>query len=126
MRAGFSFMQGLEAVAGEAADPMGRELQRAFSEARVGRDIDVALEECSQRMDSADAHQDRHVDRFPFLQLEHERAELRAVRLCRVAEAPIDETERARRDEENADDSCDTHARPSLRLTATPSVRSRT
>ena len=54
MRAGFSYMQGLEAVANEAADPMGRELQRAFSEARVGRDIDVALEECADRMSNND------------------------------------------------------------------------
>jgi tight adherence protein B len=54
MRAGFSFMQGLEAVSNEAAAPMGRELQRAFAEARVGRDIDVALEDCAQRMQSAD------------------------------------------------------------------------
>ncbi len=54
MRAGFSFMQGLEAVANEAAEPIGRELQRAFGEARLGRDIDVALEECAERMDSED------------------------------------------------------------------------
>ena len=56
MRAGFSFMQGLEAVANEAPDPMGRELQRAFSEARLGRDIDFALEECAERMENKDLH----------------------------------------------------------------------
>ncbi len=54
MRAGFSFMQGLEAVGNEAADPMGRELQRAFSESRVGREIDMALEECAERMENRD------------------------------------------------------------------------
>jgi tight adherence protein B len=54
MRAGFSFMQGLEAVSAEAADPMARELQRAFGEARLGREIDVALEECAERMESHD------------------------------------------------------------------------
>ncbi|HEY3834635.1 MAG TPA: type II secretion system F family protein [Acidimicrobiia bacterium] len=54
MRAGFSFMQGLEAVANEAPDPMGRELQRSFSEARLGRDIDYALEECAERMENKD------------------------------------------------------------------------
>ena len=54
MRAGFSFMQGLEAVAAEAADPMRRELQRAFSEARLGREIDFALEECADRMENDD------------------------------------------------------------------------
>ena len=56
IRAGFSFMQGLEAVANEAPDPMGRELQRAFSEARLGRDIDFALEECAERMENKDLH----------------------------------------------------------------------
>ena len=35
MRAGFSFMQGLEAVADEASEPIRGELQRVFTEARV-------------------------------------------------------------------------------------------
>jgi len=54
MRAGFSFMQGLEAVANEAPEPTKRELQRAFSEARLGREVDVALEECADRMENRD------------------------------------------------------------------------
>ena len=54
MRAGFSFMQGLEAVASEARDPLKRELHRAFTEARLGRPVDVALEDCAIRMKSGD------------------------------------------------------------------------
>src|SRR5262249_52757263 len=37
LRAGFSFMQGLEAVAQEIGAPMRRELQRVFTETRLGR-----------------------------------------------------------------------------------------
>ena len=54
MRAGFSFLQGLEAVADEAQDPMRRELQRVFTEARLGRPPEEALEELAERMSSAD------------------------------------------------------------------------
>ncbi len=54
MRAGFSFMQGLEAIANEAAEPARRELQRVFTEARLGRNVEDALEDCAVRMDSVD------------------------------------------------------------------------
>jgi tight adherence protein B len=54
MRAGFSFMQGVEAVASEAREPMKRELHRVFTEARLGRAVDVALEDCATRMASKD------------------------------------------------------------------------
>jgi tight adherence protein B len=54
MRAGFSFAQGLEAVADEASDPARRELQRAFAESRLGRPIEDALEESATRMQSVD------------------------------------------------------------------------
>ncbi len=54
MRAGFSFMQGVEAVASEAREPMKRELHRVFTEARLGRSVDVALEDCATRMDNQD------------------------------------------------------------------------
>ncbi len=54
MRAGFSFMQGLEAIANEAAEPAKRELQRVFTEARLGRNVDEAMEDCAARMNSAD------------------------------------------------------------------------
>jgi tight adherence protein B len=54
MRAGFSFAQGLEAVAEEASDPSARELQRAFAESRLGRPIEDALEDSATRMQSVD------------------------------------------------------------------------
>jgi tight adherence protein B len=54
MRAGFSFAQGLEAVANEATQPTRRELQRVFTESRLGRPIEDALEDSAQRMTSVD------------------------------------------------------------------------
>ncbi len=54
MRAGFSFAQGLEAVAEEASEPSRRELQRAFAESRLGRPIEDALEDSANRMQSVD------------------------------------------------------------------------
>ncbi len=54
MRAGFSFTQGLEAVADEAVEPSRRELQRVFTESRLGRPVEDALEESAQRMHSVD------------------------------------------------------------------------
>jgi tight adherence protein B len=54
MRAGFSFMQGLETVADESSGAMRRELQRVFTEARLGRALEDALEETAKRMKSSD------------------------------------------------------------------------
>ncbi len=54
MRAGFSFLQGLETVADETIDPMQRELQRVFTEARLGRSLEDALEDVATRMQSRD------------------------------------------------------------------------
>lgn len=54
LRAGFSFMQGLEAVAEETSDPMRRELQRVFTEARLGRAPEDSLDETAERMRSED------------------------------------------------------------------------
>jgi len=54
MRAGFSFAQGLEAVANEATEPTRRELQRVFTESRLGRPIEDALEDAANRMASVD------------------------------------------------------------------------
>jgi tight adherence protein B len=54
MRAGFSFMQGLEAVADEASEPIRGELQRAFTESRLGRPIEEALDDAARRMESRD------------------------------------------------------------------------
>jgi len=54
LRAGFSFIQGMEAVANETAEPMRRELQRAFTEAKLGVPVDEALEDVATRMQSED------------------------------------------------------------------------
>jgi tight adherence protein B len=54
LRAGFSLMQGLEAVAQEIADPMQKELQRVFTEVRLGRPVEDALGDAADRMDSND------------------------------------------------------------------------
>lgn len=54
LRAGFSFIQGLEAVAEEASDPTRRELQRVFGEARLGRPVEDALADSAVRMHSID------------------------------------------------------------------------
>jgi len=54
MRAGFSFAQGLESVANEAVQPTRRELQRVFTESRLGRPVEDALEDSAQRMASVD------------------------------------------------------------------------
>ncbi|MFM8304834.1 MAG: type II secretion system F family protein [Actinomycetota bacterium] len=54
MRAGFSFAQGLEAVADEASEPAKRELQRVCTESRLGRPIEDALEDAATRMHSVD------------------------------------------------------------------------
>ncbi len=54
LRAGFSLMQGLEAVAQEIAEPMRKELQRVFTEVRLGRPIEDALGDSADRMDSND------------------------------------------------------------------------
>jgi tight adherence protein B len=54
MRAGFSFAQGLESVANDATEPTRRELQRVFTESRLGRPIEDALEDSANRMTSVD------------------------------------------------------------------------
>jgi tight adherence protein B len=54
LRAGFSFLQGVEAVAQESSDPMGAELRRVIVEARLGRPVEESLDECAARMKSDD------------------------------------------------------------------------
>lgn len=54
LRAGFSFLQGVEAVAAESAKPMGDELRRVMIEARLGRPVEEALQDCADRMRSPD------------------------------------------------------------------------
>ncbi len=54
LRAGYSFLQGLEAVVRETSDPMARELRRVLAEARLGRPLDDALGDVAVRMESND------------------------------------------------------------------------
>lgn len=54
LRAGYSLMQGLEAVSQEVSEPVGRELRRVVTEARLGRPLEESLEGVAERMDSAD------------------------------------------------------------------------
>ncbi len=54
LRAGYSLPQGLEAVSQEIADPMGQELRRAMTEARLGRELEESLNGVAERMASPD------------------------------------------------------------------------
>jgi tight adherence protein B len=54
LRAGFSLMQGVEAVSQEVSEPMGRELRRVVTEARLGRPLEESLDGVAMRMDSGD------------------------------------------------------------------------
>jgi tight adherence protein B len=54
LRAGYSLMQGLEAVSTEADDPMGRELRRVVLESRLGRPLEDSLDDTAKRMGSPD------------------------------------------------------------------------
>jgi tight adherence protein B len=54
LRAGFSFLQGVDAVTKEAAEPTKKELARVFTEARLGRPIEDALDDAATRMQSRD------------------------------------------------------------------------
>lgn len=54
LRAGFSLMQALETVSQETAEPSRRELQRVFTEVRLGRPMEDALDEVAGRMRSRD------------------------------------------------------------------------
>ena len=54
LRAGYSLMQGVEAVSHEVEDPMGRELRRVTVESRLGRPLEEALDDAAKRLDSTD------------------------------------------------------------------------
>ncbi len=54
LRAGYSMMQGVEAVSQEVEDPMGRELRRVVTESRLGRPLEESLEASAERMESPD------------------------------------------------------------------------
>ena len=54
LKAGYSFMQGVEAVSQEIDDPMGSELRRIVTEAQLGRPLEEAMDASAERMDSPD------------------------------------------------------------------------
>jgi len=54
LKAGYSFMQGVEAVSHEIEDPMGGELRRIVTEAQLGRPLEEAMDASAERMDSED------------------------------------------------------------------------
>lgn len=54
LRAGYSFVQGLDAVAKQTEAPMSTELTRAISEARLGRPMEDSLDDVGKRMRSED------------------------------------------------------------------------
>jgi tight adherence protein B len=54
LKAGYSLMQGVEAVSQEVAEPMGLELRRVVTESRLGRPLEESLEASADRMDSPD------------------------------------------------------------------------
>jgi tight adherence protein B len=54
LRAGYSLMQGVEAVSTEVGEPMGKELRRVVTESRLGRPLEEALDGVATRMGSGD------------------------------------------------------------------------
>lgn len=54
LRAGYSLLQAIEAVAAEAPDPTAREFSRAVSEARLGRTVSDSLQGIADRTQSQD------------------------------------------------------------------------
>ncbi len=54
LKAGYSLPQGLEAVSHEIPDPMGYELRRVMTEARLGRELEDALTSAADRLESPD------------------------------------------------------------------------
>ncbi len=54
LKAGYSFIQGIDAVGNEAEEPLAGEFRRTVSEARLGKDLDLALDDLAERVDSID------------------------------------------------------------------------
>ena len=54
LKAGYSFLQGMDAVGNEAEEPLAGEFRRTVNEARLGKDMDVALDDLSDRIESQD------------------------------------------------------------------------
>ena len=54
LRAGYSLIQGIEAVSKEVQEPMGKELRRVLVEARLGRTVEDSLDDTAERVQSLD------------------------------------------------------------------------
>lgn len=54
LKAGYSFLQGIDAVANEAEEPIAGEFRRTVNEARLGKEMDEALDDLAARVDSQD------------------------------------------------------------------------
>ena len=54
LRSGFSLGQGLDAAVREDTQPVAGEFSRALAESRIGVDLEDALDQVADRMDSAD------------------------------------------------------------------------
>jgi tight adherence protein B len=54
LRSGYSILQGLDTVAQQVADPIGKEMRHVVAEARLGRNLVDALTEVAQRVSSDD------------------------------------------------------------------------
>jgi len=54
LKAGYSFMQGVDAVSQEIEDPMAGELRRIVAESQLGRPVEEAMDASAERMDSVD------------------------------------------------------------------------
>ncbi len=54
LKAGYSFLQGIDAVGNEAEEPLAGEFRRTVNEARLGKDMDIALDDLADRVDSQD------------------------------------------------------------------------
>jgi len=54
LKAGYSFMQGVDAVSQEIEEPMSGELRRIVAEAQLGRPVEESMDASAERMDSND------------------------------------------------------------------------
>ena len=54
LKAGYSFLQGIDAVGSEAEEPLAGEFRRTVNETRLGRDVDDALDDLAERVGSID------------------------------------------------------------------------
>ena len=54
LKAGYSFIQGIDAVGNEAEEPLAGEFRRTVNEARLGKELDLALDDLAERVGSID------------------------------------------------------------------------